>query len=221
MNPWRFRLFGFPVTVDPTFLLLVVFLGARRQQLSLVAIWVGVVFVSILVHELGHALLGRRYGMEPAIRLHSMGGLTEWTRPRRLSQAQSILISFAGPLAGFLLAGLTYALQPVFLESQSFHARVAYTDLLWVNLGWGLLNLLPILPMDGGHIMSSLVQMVSGRSDTTLPRIVSTGASAVCVAIALAFGSWWGAFLAAWFTWMNYQALAALRRGGRASGDAA
>ena len=102
----RFRIFGIPVTVEPIFFFLVGFLGIRRERFDLIAIWMAVVFVSILVHELGHAFAGRRLGLVPAIRLHGMGGHTEWIEPRRMSDAQRIGISFAGPGAGFLLAGL-------------------------------------------------------------------------------------------------------------------
>ena len=55
-----------------------VVLGARLQRPDLIAIWVAIVFISVLVHELGHALVGRMFGLDPQIELHGMGGTTSW-----------------------------------------------------------------------------------------------------------------------------------------------
>ena len=166
----QFRIFKIPVTVEPIFFFLVVLLGARRERVDLVAIWVGVVFVSILVHELGHAFAARRYGLVPSIRLHSLGGLTQWNRTRALSNRQSIWISFAGPLAGFALGGLVHLAHPIFQVAPDWRLSVVYGDLLWVNIGWSLINLLPILPLDGGNIALALLARgyVSGAPRTSL-----------------------------------------------------
>jgi stage IV sporulation protein FB len=208
----RFRLFGIPVTVEPIFFFVVGFLGIGRERLDLVALWMAAVFVSILVHELGHAFAGRRLGLAPAIRLHGMGGQTEWISPGRMSGAQRIGISFAGPGAGFLLAGLVYAAQPLFAQVPDWRAQVVYADLLWINLGWGILNLLPVLPMDGGHIMQTGLHGWLRRRDDYWPYLISAVVSGLAACLALAMGRWWAAFLASWFCYGSLRIVWALPR---------
>ncbi len=87
----RFRILGFPVHVQPFFLLVAALLGGMRNDLTLILIWVAVVFVSVLAHELGHALVARAYGQQPSILLYSMGGLTSFQPLRRLTHGQSRL----------------------------------------------------------------------------------------------------------------------------------
>src|SRR3954447_11140833 len=70
----RFRFLGIPVRVHPLFWLFSAFL-AGNEELMPVAIWIGCVFISILVHEFGHGLMGRAFGYSPSIVLYSMGGL--------------------------------------------------------------------------------------------------------------------------------------------------
>jgi membrane-associated protease RseP (regulator of RpoE activity) len=207
----RFKLFQIPVTVEPLFFVLVVFLGIRRNQIDLIVIWVAVVFVSILVHELGHAFAGRRLGMAPAIRLHGLGGQTEWIAPQRLGRLQQIGISFAGPFAGFLLAGGVYLAQPLFAQAPNWRFGVAYYDLLWVNIGWGILNLLPILPMDGGRILQMALHTYLNRDDDYWPYLISTGGSALAGVFALLLGYYWAAFLASWFCYSGFQVVRAMQ----------
>ena len=102
----RFRLAGFPVEIHPSFFILAVLLGLGAGDVRLILLWVAVVFVSILTHELGHAIVGRSYGLQPQIRLYSMGGVTSWSSGRRLTPRQSILVSLAGPAAGLALGGI-------------------------------------------------------------------------------------------------------------------
>ena len=72
----HFRIFGFPVRVHPLFWVVTVLLGLQgRADPFETLVWVGVVFVSILVHELGHATLERTFGGHPWITLYSFGGL--------------------------------------------------------------------------------------------------------------------------------------------------
>src|SRR6478736_1555485 len=104
----HFRLFGIPVRVHPMFWLVAVILGAGsfgRGEVDPVdaLVWVVVMFASILVHELGHATMQRAYGGNPWITLYGMGGLASCNDCDRSPRSQ-IIISLAGPIAGFLLA---------------------------------------------------------------------------------------------------------------------
>ena len=150
-----FSLFGIPVRVSPMFWLMGVILGfdyvnAPRDGLLLLLIWVAVVFVSILVHELGHALTALAFGYPPRIMLYHFGGLAMFEPYRDYTTAKAILILLAGPGAGFLLFGISIAAS-LFLPDGRLTGETV-DMLVWVNLFWGLLNLVPVLPLDGGQI---------------------------------------------------------------------
>src|SRR5215813_765739 len=142
------KIFGIPVKIDPSFLFICALLAYSRLSAPAFLIeWLIVIFVSILVHELGHALVVRSFGMSPQILLYSMGGLTSWTDEKGISHAKRIAISVAGPFAGFLFGGIVFLTEYKFpdLFADRFGAQT-YFDLMLVNFGWGIFNLLPILP---------------------------------------------------------------------------
>ena len=203
----RFHLAGFPVYVHPSFFIVVALLGLGLGDIRLIFIWVAVVFVSVLVHELGHALAGRSFGLVPEILLYSMGGLTSWRAGGRLSRGQSILVSLAGPGAGFLVGALVWGFAGLDVVPLTPLGDYVIGNLLWVNIGWGIVNLLPMLPLDGGNVMRSLIQIARGRPDERLPRQISIVVAAGLFVLALVSGMTWGALLAAYFGYMNYQAL--------------
>lgn len=175
----RFSIAGIPVTVHPLFWLIALLLGSSGDLL-LIPIWVAVVFISILIHELGHAFAFRRFGQRSQIILHFAGGLTvpqsvSWGSSYAnvaLSPNQQIFISLAGPGAGFLFAalvlGAVVALGGSILTSRLFGfiplplnallpfggqiLSVLISMLLWVNIFWGLINLMPVYPLDGGSV---------------------------------------------------------------------
>lgn len=157
---WRFSILGYPVTVEPWFWLTSFLLGrglsvSNGSDLALVLIWMVVVFVSILVHELGHAMAARNYGAYPEIRLHGLGGLTIMPAGY-FNRAQSIFVSAAGPMAGLALGGLVWLIDKAYPpHSDPLIALVGM--LMWVNFFWTFVNLLPILPLDGGQILRDLL----------------------------------------------------------------
>jgi len=149
----RFRLGPFPVVVEPTFWLLSLFLASGLSWLSLA--WAAIVFASVLVHELGHAVAARRFGSPASIRLYALGGLTSY---RQLpSRKQRILVSLAGPGAGFVLGLLVLALHLLLPPARPWALSVTVRALLWVNFGWGVVNLLPVPPLDGGQVFAESV----------------------------------------------------------------
>ncbi|MFY0567407.1 site-2 protease family protein [Archangium lansingense] len=146
---WQFNLGRIPVLVEPTFWLMTLMLGFAIKNPSLVVCWIAVCFVSIMVHELGHALMAMALGSRGvSIRLYAFGGLCYH---EVLSRWRSVAVSFAGPLAGFILAGLVYLATPV-LPLHSAMGYATYKFLLYVNIYWGLMNLLPVPPLDGGNM---------------------------------------------------------------------
>lgn len=176
----RFRLFGIPVRIHPFFWLATLmfgFQGPKTPPIDMV-IWVMVVFISILIHELGHAIAAAMHGWPPRITLYAFGGLASYEPTYRDPRSQ-ILISAAGPGAGFLFIALIMAavhasghyvtvaqtgpgsLLPygVFYEPRfdSANVNIMIQQLLYINIFWGLINLLPIFPLDGGRIAQELM----------------------------------------------------------------
>jgi len=202
----RFTLAGFPVEIHWSFFLVAALLGFSND-LRILLVWVGVVFVSVLLHEMGHALVGRRYGMHPEIFLYGMGGLTSWRTGRRLTHGQSLLISVAGPGAGLLLGAVVWGITLIDMPELNPLGRMALGSLFWINIWWSVLNLLPILPLDGGNVMRSLVHIVKGGVDDRLPRQISVAMGAAGVFVALLYGRTFAAMFAGYLAFSNYQAL--------------
>ena len=155
----NFRLFGIDVRVHPMFWLVSVLMGWSAVDLGFeyLLVWVACVFVSILVHELGHVFAGKLFGSQGHIVLYSFGGLAIGSSALR-SRWQRIFVYFAGPAAGFLLAAIVaLASRPLDPEEMSPLLEIALLDLYFINVFWGLVNLLPIWPLDGGQISRDLL----------------------------------------------------------------
>jgi Zn-dependent protease len=185
---------------------LVLVLGAQHQLPQKIAIFAVIAFVSVIVHELGHAMMGRAFGLAPVIELNGMGGLTSWTTPRNVGHWRSIAISVAGPFAGFALGGVL-----LFADRLGFHphhplALFALKQALWVNFGWGIFNLAPMLPLDGGNVLRSALDLVTKGRGEKPARIVSIVMGGLFLVFAFLAGQWWLGALAAFFTWANMQA---------------
>ncbi len=161
----HFRILGFPVRIHPFFWLVTLFMGMRGQSTppAQMLIWIVAVFFSILVHELGHALVQRFYGGRPWITLYGFGGMASCEDCERSTHSQ-IFISLAGPAAGFLLA-IAVWLVAKFLPRTLESANIVelFNNLLYINIIWGCLNLLPIYPLDGGQVSRELCQWIHPR----------------------------------------------------------
>jgi stage IV sporulation protein FB len=178
----RFRLFGFPVTIGVDFLLITLLIGLQARPGVGILEWVAVVAISILIHELGHALALSMYNIHPEIRLWGMGGLTisGFVLPPR----KSILVSLAGPLVGIPVAIAVMVVKP-WLPASGLLTDAA-SDLIFVNLWWGILNLLPIAGLDGGSIVTNLFVVVLGQRGRK-PGLVVVALCSVLVAIGAIF----------------------------------
>ena len=157
-----FRCMGIPVRVHPLFWLIACLLG-WSDHFQLVILWIVAVFISILVHEMGHALCARHFGCQPWIVLHGFGGLAIYHDTYSMRVGQRVMIAFCGPLAGFLLAGATFFLYYQFFGSPSVFSdnlllKAFFQNMLWINLAWGVINLVPVWPLDGGQISDHLLR---------------------------------------------------------------
>lgn len=222
---WRFRIFNIPFRVTPWFWLTCALLYFVPDPQGLV-IAVAAVFLAFVVHELGHAFAKQYYGIRPQVVLAGFGGHTsdegEWTGRRkfRLSNFDEIVISAAGPLAGLALAGVAYIIiygpnapgNPI-VRLEKLHpvviSFVSYT--LYINLWLSIFNLFPILPLDGGRIMLSLMRMTIGYKAETYARWVSI-AVAIVVAFAFPMVGPYGQVMLAMLAYQNYVELQMMSR---------
>jgi Zn-dependent protease len=158
----NFGLFGFRVRVHPFFWLGAALLGGSwlRVDPILLLIWIGVVFISIVVHEFGHAITYRLFGCNSFIVLYAFGGLAVPYTSVPSRRWKRILVLLAGPFAGFALAGLLYGFKHFFPDIllRNLYLAAFIEMLIYVNFVWGLFNLLPVFPLDGGQISRELCE---------------------------------------------------------------
>lgn len=206
----RFRLFGFPVTVEPWHWLILAFCSGGLLQLNSRAMLLYILlfmvagFLSLLIHELGHALMMRRFGCrQVAIVLHGMGGVAI-PQEGRFSRGQDILVSLAGPglqsicgLAVLLLMAPGKGNWPPILDLLLFQFAV-------VSLFWAILNLIPVYPLDGGQILNGALG--PRRIQLTL-RISITVAVTIGILLYLRTSSLLFPIMLGFFAWQNYQML--------------
>lgn len=177
----QFRLLGFPVAVQPFFLITAWLIGPRGDMQATI-LWIISVFLGVMAHELGHAYAGRHFNLDPVITLHAFGGMTSWRSDRRLGHGQRILLSAAGPAVGIVIGLAVLVLAPRLLPDPGVLVTRLIHYTVWVNLGWGVLNLAPVLPLDGGHIAASAAEAAFGRPGRTVATVLSlilTGALAL------------------------------------------
>jgi len=235
---FRFSLFGIPVEVQPFFWVIAALLGGAagadsRAAFFAVALFMMAAFVSILIHELGHALTGRKLGGGRAvILLTSMGGLAI-NQGGQFTRHQRFWMIAAGPGAGFafllaILVALSLMFNSVdviaftgrelfqldlpfrttelidFLRAKPF-IYILLTNLIWINFWWGIINLLPVMPLDGGQITEIYV-----RPPSRVYFIGMIAATAMALFGFLMMGSIYIALLFGYFAWKNWQGMKAV-----------
>jgi len=160
-SPNHFQLLGFPVHVRPgfwIFMLLVVFAQGPHFGVPF-AIFLA---VFTLIHELGHAFAARYCDCRAEIALDFMAGYAAYTPTHELSKAERALISFAGPGIQIALGGAAYlAIRGSFALPE--YGNAVQHAVLWAGPLIGALNLMPLLPFDGGHLAQIAVETVAPR----------------------------------------------------------
>lgn len=209
----HFDLFGIPVRIHPLFFVLPLFISMTMKEpdvLSAIVI-LFVFFVSILIHELGHSFAMGYFGQRSRIVLYMMGGLAipdtnPWQVGLRsqFSPGQQIMVSFAGPFFGFILAALIALVLILFggdvkpemdgiipyLQLDFANTSFANNDPLQfliriainINIYLNLLNLMPVFPLDGGQIARELFVMndpANGIRNSLILSIVAGGVMAI------------------------------------------
>jgi Zn-dependent protease len=180
---WKLgRVAGIDVFVHPTFLLILLFPGVLAGGLVTLMLVLSV-FGCVLLHEFGHALMARRFGIETEdITLYPIGGVARLRRLPRAPGAE-LLIALAGPAVNFAIVGALLLLGVLGVDQLMSDPMLAFLEqLLFVNLGLGLFNLIPAFPMDGGRVLRALLSGWLGRVQAT------SIAAAIGRMLAIAFG---------------------------------
>lgn len=224
----NFSLFGIPIRVDPWFWIITLMLGYNRGDAGSVLTWVIAVFLSILVHEMGHASVMRAYGFQPWITLYGMGGLASYdhgySRSKGSDTVGQILISLAGPGAGFLLAAVLVAgliaagygdgifltrVGPRVLGLPNPRLADLINSILFISVLWGMVNLLPIYPLDGGQIAREVLLRISPSDGIRQSLLLSMVAGGAMAAVGLLM--WKQIYVALMFGYLAYTSYATLQ----------
>lgn len=201
----RFKILGVPARVHPLFWLVAVFIGWNLRDTLSILLWVAVLFVSILVHEMGHAQCARQFGHSPRILLYGFGGLAIYQPESKEPTLQRAAVLICGPLAGFVLAAALIALQTSTGLFNTGYLQFLYGQLLWINIGWGLLNLLPVWPLDGGQLAYTLIDGLTSFQAAKVIRILSVSTAALLSVLAFTAQQPYLALFFAYFAWMNWE----------------
>ena len=205
------RIFGVEIRIHLSFLFLLFFVGLSQQASHVVVspvrgtALVAIIFGSVVLHELGHALVGRHSGVPPrAIVLLPIGGITIFDESRPALPAdwrRDARIAIAGPTVNFLIAAVVSILLRVLLPGFHFWTDPYVTSanlphsIVWTNLWLALFNLLPAYPMDGGRVLRAVFSRTMEPVKATR-RAVSIGRG---FGIAFLLAGWWSMPQTTWF----------------------
>jgi Zn-dependent protease len=209
---------GTSIDIDPSFFILIVFFVAMNYNPSIgihyALLWIPILFLSVLVHELAHAAMIGLLGFGSShIILGGMGGVT--MNARRAKPWQDLLISLAGPVSSFALAFLAGWLQTIPFVIQDPMLRAFVPLFQAANVFWAIFNLIPVPPLDGGHATREFFRIFLNEQrafviSVWIALIVGSG-----VAIfAMATRSYILALYIAWFVYMSWQSWQHFRKYG-------
>lgn len=157
--------FSIPVIILPFYWVLVGLIGwLNSQTIQGTLIWIAAITFSLLVHEYGHALTARWFGQRPKIYLEGLGGVTRKIGPE-ISLPKEFLVVLNGPLSSFVLYFLSL-FAAAQLPNASYVVIYFLKAVQFVNLFWTVLNLIPVLPLDGGQLMRIFLEGLFGIRGT-------------------------------------------------------
>lgn len=181
----RLRLFGYRLEIHATVLFLALFVLDSGLPPIAIALWVGAALLSVIIHELGHAVTVDMVGGDvQAITLYALGGMTTWRGPT--SGWRRFVVAAAGSASSIVLALVLFFLvkQDVFGAFANFVIETPWTvylgdallvedwavfflaTFIWVSVVWGAINLLPIGGLDGSTMLAQVIEkIVPGRGE--------------------------------------------------------
>jgi len=176
-----------PITIYPMFFLVAAAIGwLNSMSLIGTTLWILIISLSVLIHEYGHALTAVGFGQEAEINLVALGGLTQ-RKGMRLPLWKEFLVVLNGPLAGFLLCGIAYLLFHLINPIKPL-VRESLEILIFVNFFWTLVNLLPVQPLDGGQLLSIVLEGMFGVKGIKFAMLFSVILGAIVSVVLFQFG---------------------------------
>jgi Zn-dependent protease len=165
-----FRLLGFPVHVGAGFVIFMVLLAFLNNGGEFGWWLAGSVAAFTLIHELAHALVARRAGAQASISLEFMAGFTSYHADKPISRPWTLAISLAGPLTHVAVGvAVLYAFGADPFERPSAFDDPRVAAVWWAGPVIGAINLIPVLPLDGGHATTTVLdRFIPGRADTVM-----------------------------------------------------
>lgn len=175
-----------PVTIHPLFWLFAILIGWLNSG-SVVGtiIWALVILVSLLVHEFGHALTSVGFGQQAQIELMFFGGRT-MHGGKKLPLWKDFIITLNGPLSGLALGAAAWGIIHTWQLNPIAHYALMVTAL--VNFFWTVLNLLPIMPLDGGQLLRIILEGIFGAKGLSLSLLVGMVLGAAAAVAGFVFG---------------------------------
>jgi Zn-dependent protease len=189
-SSWAFQVgtvAGIPIRVHLTFLMLLLWLvlGSETGHAIHEAIFVILVFVCVLLHELSHALVAKRFAVQTRdITLYPFGGIASIvTHPTAKAE---LFIALAGPISNIILAaGLFSWVNPASIENLQVDTLTLVDRLFVTNIALALFNLLPALPMDGGRVLRAVLNLMNVKHATRIAARISQGLCLILAVTAL------------------------------------
>lgn len=210
----RFTLFGIPIGVHWSFALIGIIV-VTNNPIDLVVAFVIGVFIAVLVHELGHALMARAFGADSIkITLFGLGGVTQYPVTTKLTAGQQFLIAASGSGVGMTLGGSVYLMR----RSSLAHDMPRFVFAIGVGiviagLLWGALNWLPILPLDGGNMTRYALATVTPKYALRIAKALTVITAALFIYLAIEV--WDNTFGAVFIAIIAYQGLQTPESGAR------
>ncbi len=167
-----------PIIIHPAFWLVAAMIGFFNSlTFTGTLIWMFVILISVLVHEMGHALTAVLFGLNPRIELVALGGLT-YHKGDKLPFWKQFFIVLNGPLFGFFLFLIAYALMQFPQFTDGTIGKMTYY-FYWVNLVWTILNLVPVMPLDGGQLLRILLEGIFGLKGFKYALVIGTAIAGI------------------------------------------
>ena len=199
--------FGIPIYIDVSFLFLLLIFVMDFGSFTFGVAAALALAISVILHELGHALTARAFGYRTRdITLSLLGGCASLIAlPRKAWQ--EFVTALAGPLVSFAIAGAVMLLDVFGIVVQNAWLRNVLVYTFWMNVMLGAFNLLPGFPMDGGRIFRSVMCAFLSRAKATMVAMWVGRAFAILLGLrglhSIVTGGTWGfiSILIAWMIW--------------------
>jgi len=160
-----------PIFIHPFFWLTAAIIGFLNSGSFIgTLVWIFVILISVLVHELGHGITALLFGTKPRIELVALGGLTHH-QGENLPFWKQFIIVLNGPVFGFGLFLLAWVLLKIPALAGGFWEGTL-TLFYWINLIWTVLNLVPVMPLDGGQLLRIALESFFGAKGFRMSLII-------------------------------------------------